>query len=146
MHPQKRLWPRAIILIDMNGFFCICWTARQPELRGKPVVVTNGNQGTCIITCSYEARRYGIKTGMRLKDAKKLCPFLIQSGTHPEKYVEVSTQIMEALHAVTPDIEIFSIDEAFLDITHCQRLYSSPIAAAERVKQIVTELVACPAL
>jgi DNA polymerase IV len=144
MELHRRLWPRAIILVDMNAFFASVEQRDNPELRGKPIAVTNGAQGSCIITCSYEARSYGIKTGMRLKEAKKLCPFLIQAPTHPEKYVEVSTQIMEALHTITPDIEIFSIDEAFLDITHCQRLYASPTAAAERVKQIVTAVSGLP--
>ena len=78
--------------------------------RGRPVAVTNGLQGTCIITCSYEARAYGICTGMRLKKARRLCPELIQCPADPGRYAAASTAIMAALQDVTPDIEVFSVD------------------------------------
>jgi DNA polymerase-4 len=71
------IWPRAIVLVDMNAFFASIEQRDRPEWRGRPVAITNGRQGTCIITCSYEARAYGIKTGMRLKKARRLCPELI---------------------------------------------------------------------
>ena len=74
------IWPRAIILVDMNAFFASVEQLDYPEWRGQPLAVTNGQQGTCIITSSYEARAYGIKTGMRIYDAKRLCPHLIASG------------------------------------------------------------------
>jgi len=64
-------WPRAIILMDMDAFFASVEQYDHPELRGQPVAITNGMQGTCIITCSYEARAYGIKTGMRIKEARQ---------------------------------------------------------------------------
>ena len=70
---NKDSWPRIIALVDMNSFFASIEQMDYPELYGRPVGVTNGLQGTCIITCSYEARSWGIKTGMRLKEAKKLC-------------------------------------------------------------------------
>lgn len=121
----------------MNAFFASVEQRDHPEWRGKPVVVTNGELGTCIITCSYEARKYGIKTGMRLREAKQRCPYLVHAPSRPEIYAQVSMQIMEALQQVTPDIEIFSIDEAFLDITKCQNIYSSPVEAAKLVKEII---------
>lgn len=130
-------WHKAIILIDMNAFFASVEQLDHPELRGQPVAVTNGEQGTCIITSSYEARAYGIKTGMRLREGRERCPTLVQCPARPRRYAEVSTNIMEALQDVTPDIEIFSVDEAFLDVTHCQRLYGSPIGIAHRAKQAV---------
>ena len=102
----------------MNAFFASVEQKDYPELRGQPIAVTNGEQGTCIITCSYEARAYGIKTGMRLNAAKELCPHLIQAPSRPKRYAEESRAIMSALTAVTPDNEIFSVDEAFLDVTH----------------------------
>ncbi|MDH3901254.1 MAG: DNA polymerase IV, partial [Gammaproteobacteria bacterium] len=107
------IWPRAIILVDMNAFFASIEQRDRPEWRGRPVAITNGRQGTCIITCSYEARAYGIKTGMRLKQARRLCPELIQCPARPERYAATSTAIMETLQEVTPDIEVFSVDEAF---------------------------------
>lgn len=130
-------WPRAIILVDMNAFFASIEQKDCPEWRGQPIAVTNGKQGTCIITASYEARAYGVKTGMRLKEARQLCPHLIQAPSRPERYIAVSSAIMEALTKVTPEIEIFSIDEAFLDVTHCQQLYGSPVRMAQMAKKCV---------
>jgi DNA polymerase-4 len=121
----------------MNAFFASIEQRDRPEWRGRPVAITNGNQGTCIITCSYEARAYGIKTGMRLKEARHLCPDLIQCPAHPERYAETSAAIMEALLDITPDIEIFSVDEAFLDVTRCQHLLGTPPYIAQLAKQSV---------
>jgi DNA polymerase-4 len=130
-------WPRAIILVDMNAFFASIEQLDHPEWRGRAVAVTNGKQGTCIITSSYEARSYGIKTGMRLKEAKRLCRHLIQAPARPERYVELSRAIMDALKVLTPDFEVFSVDEAFLDVTHCQLLYGTPEKMAALVKELV---------
>ena len=132
-------WPRAIMLIDMNAFFASIEQRDRPEWRGQPIVITNGVQGTCIITCSYEARIYGIKTGMRLKQALQLCPSLVRCPAHPERYAATSTAIMTALQDITPDIEIFSVDEAFLDISHCQRLLGTPLRIAHLAKRKVFE-------
>lgn len=133
-------WKRAIVHVDMNAFFASIEQLDFPELKGQPIGVINGESGTCIITCSYEARSYGIKTGMRLKEAKLLCPHFIACPARPYRYAALSSNIMEALKTITPDIEVFSVDEAFLDITHCQRLYVHPIEIAKRVKQIVYDV------
>jgi DNA polymerase-4 len=133
------IWPRAIVLVDMNAFFASIEQRDRPEWRGRPVAITNGRQGTCIITCSYEARAYGIKTGMRLKQARRLCPELIQCPARPERYAATSTAIMETLQEVTPDIEVFSVDEAFLDVTHCQRLSGTPLRMARHARRKVFE-------
>ena len=137
MNASIALWPRAIILVDMNCFFAAIEQQDCPEWRGRPVAVTNGEQGTCIITSSYEARAYGIKTGMRLNEARRLCPGIIQAPARPQRYATVSTAIMRALQEFTPDLEVFSVDEAFLDITQCQRLLGTPEHIAQRVKQTV---------
>ena len=134
--PQEK-WSRAIILVDMNAFFASVEQHDKPEWRGRPVAITNGLQGTCIITCSYEARAMGVKTGMRLKEAYEKCPTLIQCPAHPERYAKVSTLIMESLYSITPDVEIFSVDEAFLDVTHCQNLLGEPEVIARLVKEAV---------
>lgn len=144
LESQKQKWDRAIILVDMNAFFASIEQLDFPKLRGKPIAVTNGELGTCIITCSYEARKFGIKTGMRLKEAKRLCPALIQAPSRPERYTEISMRIMEALEQVTPTIEIFSVDEAFLDVTHCQNIYSSPVEAARLTQKIISEVSNLP--
>lgn len=132
-------WNRAIILIDMNAFFAAIEQRDYPEWYGQPLAITNGEQGTCIITCSYEARAYGIKTGMRLKEARARCPHLIQVPAHPRRYASVSRTIMMALTSITPDIEVFSVDEAFLDVTHCQSLLGSPENIGRLARQKVLE-------
>jgi len=133
------VWPRAIILVDMNAFFAAIEQRDRPEWRGRPLGITNGRQGTCIITCSYEARAYGVKTGMRLKQARQLCPGLIQCPADPRRYADTSTAIMQALGSISPDMEIFSVDEAFLDVTHCQRLLGPPAQIARLAKRKVFE-------
>ncbi len=125
--------------MDMNAFFCSVEQLDNPELQGRPIGITNGSQGTCIITCSYEARAFGIRTGMRLREAQRLCPDFIRIPSHPKRYAEVSSNIMDALTMLTPDLEVFSVDEAFLDITHCQRLMGSPERIAILTKQAVLE-------
>lgn len=143
-NPSDKYWSRAIILLDMNAFFASVEQRDNPNLRDKPVGITNGAQGTCLITASYEARAYGVKTGMRLKEALTLCPHLIAMPGRPRRYAEISETIMEALTSITPDIEIFSVDEAFLDITHCQRLWGNPETIGLMVKQKVEEVCGLP--
>lgn len=137
-------WERAIVLVDMNAFFASIEQLDHPELRGRPVGITNGQTGTCIITSSYEARAHGVRTGMRLKEARQLCPDILQIPARPERYARVSTDIMTALESVTPDLEVFSVDEAFLDVTHCQRLLGPPEVIARRVKDTVREASGLP--
>jgi DNA polymerase-4 len=133
-------WPRAIVLVDMNAFFASVEQRDFPELRGRPVAVTNGVQGSTIITCSYEARALGVKTGMRLKEARQCCPGPIQRPSRPQIYAAVSTAIMERLHGICPDMEVFSVDEAFLDVTNSQRLHGTPVRIAHLARRAVYEV------
>lgn len=133
-------WQRAIVFIDMDAFFASIEQHDRPELRDKPIGITNGTRGSCFITCSYEARNYGIKTGTRLREAKRLCPDVIQVPARPQRYAEVSANIMQALQVVTPDIEVFSVDEAFLDVTYCQKIYQHPLDAGRLAKQTIQQV------
>ena len=128
----------------MNAFFASVEQLDRPELRGRPIGITNGARGTTIITSSYEARSHGIKTGMRVKEALQLCSRFMQVPARPERYAAVSTAIMDALTSVTPDVEVFSVDEAFLDVTHCQSLWGTPEAIAERARQAVHQAAGLP--
>ena len=130
-------WSRIIALVDMDAFFASIEQARNPNLIGKPIGITNGVKGSCIITCSYEARSYGVHTGMRFKEAKKLCPSFIRLPSNPALYAKISTDIMNSLYEITPDIEIFSVDEAFLDMTYCKKIWNSPESIAEKIKEKV---------
>jgi len=128
-----------IALVDMNAFFASVEQHDHPEWQALPIAITNGVIGSTIITSSYEARAWGVKTGMRLKQARQLCPNLIQAPARPERYAEVSTNIMHAIIDVTPDIEVFSVDEAFLDITGCQHLWGSAHDIGMKIKTCVSE-------
>jgi DNA polymerase-4 len=131
-------WPSAILLIDMNAFFASVEQRDFPELRGRPVAVTNGTLGSCVITCSYEARAWGVSTGMRLKEAKSKCPELIQRPARPKVYAAISTDIMTSLgDNISPDIEIFSVDEAFLDMSTMGYIFKTPYEVAVAAKRVV---------
>ena len=130
-------WHRAFVFADMNAFFAGVEQMDNPALRGKPVVITNGMKGSCVITCSYEARAVGIYTGCHLKKARELCPQLIRRPSRPERYVQISTRIMRSMEQFSPDIEISSVDEVYLDVTHCQRLLGDPISIARNIKDII---------
>lgn len=138
--PGRQHWPRMIALIDMNAFFASLEQLDNPFWRGRPVAVTNGDRGTCCITCSYEARAFGVKTAMHMRKARELCPGLIQAPARPNRYAQVSTRIMKALEDISPEIEIFSVDEAFLDLTDCQKYYRHDVKKIGRlIKQKVFE-------
>ena len=131
-------WQRMIALVDMNAFFASVEQRDNPYWRGRPIAITNGDKGSCIITCSYEARAYGLKTGMRFKEGLQKCPSLIRVPTRPNAYADTSRAIMARLEDISPDIEVFSVDEAFLDMTHCQALYENdPYKVATAIKQAV---------
>ena len=120
---MKERWPRVILLADMDAFFASVEQVDHPQWRARPLALTNGKIGTCIITCSYPARAHGVRTGMHIREARRLCPDLIHASSRPRRYAEVSAAIMTALAAFTPEIEVFSVDEAFLDVTRCRRLW-----------------------
>jgi len=135
---QSQFWSRAIVFVDMDAFFASIEQLDDPGLRGRPVGITNGAQGTCLITSSYEARAFGIHTGMRLRQARRLCPELVQVPARPQRYTQVSTAIMTALQDISPDVEVFSVDEAFVDVTRCQRYWKKgPEYIARLAKQRV---------
>ena len=137
-------WKKIILHVDMNAFFASIEQRDNVALQGKPVAVTNGKHGSCIITCSYEARAFGIKTGMKFSDAKSLCPQIIRKSSNPKKYADTSTRIMNILQNISPDIEIFSVDEAFVDLTNCKKIYRSPLDVACIIKDKIYSDVCLP--
>jgi DNA polymerase-4 len=136
---SSRPWPRVIAMVDMNAFFAAIEQRDDPNLAGRPVAVTNGLVGTCVITCSYEARAFGVHTGMHIKAARRACPGLIRRPARPQRYAEISTRIMTILEGITPEVEVFSVDEAFLEVTRCQRLWGPPEAIARLIKERVRD-------
>lgn len=120
---------RVIMHVDMNAFFASVEQQHDPALRGKPIAVIGSVARTVITTASYEARAFGVKTGMTVWQAKQKCPQIILVTGDNRKYTYTSARIVEMMKQFTPLVEVFSIDEAFLDVTGSLSLYSS----AERI-------------
>ncbi len=119
----------------MNAFFASVEQQSNPELRGQPIAVIGAAKRTVITTCSYEARAFGVKTGMNSWEARQKCPQLIFVVGNNRKYTYTSTQIFAIMREFTPLVEVFSIDEAFLDVTGCLSLFGSPERIAKLIKE-----------
>ena len=111
-------WPRAIIHVDGDAFFTSCEEAIHAELRGKPII-TGGEQ---IVACaSYAAKALGIKRGVALHEAKQICPELVVLPSDYETYSLFSRRMFNIMRRFTPQVEEYSSDEAFADLTGMRR-------------------------
>jgi len=126
---------RVIFLVDMNAFYISCEMARNPELKGKPAAVAGDpkNRSGIILAANYDARKYGVKTTMLLHEAKRLCPNIIFVPPDHPYYSKMSGKVMDILRRYTPDIQINSIDEAWLDLTGCEALFGDPQTIAKKI-------------
>ncbi|MEX0974796.1 MAG: DNA polymerase IV [Bacillota bacterium] len=111
-------WPKVIILIDADAFFAAVEVRDHPEYRGKPVIVgaRPGTRGV-VSTCSYEARKYGVRSAMPISQAFRLCPQGIYVSPSMGKYQEASERMFAICENFTPMVEPVSIDEGYLDVT-----------------------------
>lgn len=114
-------WPRAILHIDADAFFVSCEQALDPSLKGRPVIT--GKERGIVSAMSYEAKALGVTRAMRLFEAKKICPDIVTLPSDYESYSLFSVRMFEIMRRFSPDIEEYSIDEAFLDITGLRGLY-----------------------
>ena len=126
---------RTIMHVDMNAFFASVEQQSKPSLRDKPVAVIGAQQRTVITTASYEARAYGVKVGMTVPEAKKLCPDIIFVAGNNKKYTDTCTRLVRLYADYTPLVEVYSVDEAFLDITGSLYLFGEPEDIAMRIKR-----------
>ena len=118
--------PRTILHIDLDAFYCAVEETRNPELRGKAFAVGGKPEERGVVaSCSYAARRMGVRSAMPMGKALRLCPGLIIVSSRHSLYSEVSHQVMERLHDLTSLVEQISIDEAFLDISDIRELPES---------------------
>src|SRR5512145_3168916 len=114
-------WPRAILHLDADAFFASCEQAIHPELRGRPVIT--GKERGIVAAASYEAKAKGVSRGVRLSDVKKICPDAVILPSDYETYSLLSVRMFEILRRFSPDVEEYSIDEAFVDLTGLRRTY-----------------------
>src|SRR5574337_684443 len=122
---------RTIFHVDMDAFFVSVEELFDPSLKGKAVIVggQRNERGVCS-AASYEARKFGVHSAMPLRTAAKLCPHAIFLDGHPERYREASEKVFAVLTHFSPQVEMASIDEAYLDMTGTARLHGPPLAAA----------------
>src|SRR5258706_2468158 len=106
-----------ILLVDMDAFFASVEQAHHPQLQGVPVIVCGDPSLRGVVTAaSYEARPSGVRAGMPLQEARRLCPEAHYVEGNPEKYVAISLALLNLYLSITPDVEPFSVDEAFLGV------------------------------
>jgi DNA polymerase IV (DinB-like DNA polymerase) len=134
---------RIIFHIDMDHFFTAVEEREHPEYKGKPVIVgANPKEGKgrgVVSTCNYEARKFGVRSGMPISKAWKLCPEAIYLPVNYELYVKVSNEIMNILREYSDKFEQWGIDEAFLDVTSKVRDYAEAETLARLVKKEIYE-------
>lgn len=131
----------AIGLMDLDAFFASVEQLDHPEWRGKPVIVGGSPEGRGVVsTASYEARPYGVHSAMPSAQAKRLCPHVIWTSGHFDRYREMSATVMDILADETPFVDQVSIDEAFFDITPGRFSRENPIEIASRISRRVSEL------
>ena len=127
---------RRILHIDLDAFFVSVEQVLNPDLKGKPVVVGGSPGGRGVVACaSYEARVYGLRAGMSLAVAQRLCPQAIFLCGSYYRYRDVSAAFMDILTGFAPDIEPLGLDEAYLDLTGFETLYGPVKATASRIKE-----------
>jgi len=127
---------RRILHIDMDAYFASLETQACPVLKGRPVIVgaLPGSRGA-VASASYEARAFGIRAGMPVAQAQRICPQAEYLACHPSLYIHTSRRILHHLLEVTPQVEMFSIDEAFLDVTDL-----CPDACGEKAEELAREI------
>jgi|YelNatPaOPRAMG01_1025707.scaffolds.fasta_scaffold10892_3 DNA polymerase-4 len=127
---------RQIIHIDMDAFYAAIEQKDNPALQGRPVIVGGDAQKRGVVSAaSYEARAYGVHSAMPISQAQKLCPQGIFLPVRMARYQEVSQQIFQILAEYTPLLEPLSLDEAFLDVTGCERLFGPARRIAQEIKR-----------
>ena len=127
----------AILHADLDAFYASVEQLFDPSLRGQPIAVGGG----VVLAASYEARRFGVRSGMPGRRARELCPQLQFVGGRFADYQRLGDAAIEVLRDFTPEVERISIDEAFADVAGSRRLFGTPLSIAKKIRhRIRTEL------
>ena len=126
--------PRSILHVDMDAFFASVEQQHDPALRGKPVLVGGSGQRGVVAAASYEAREFGVRSAMPMREALKRCPQAICVKPRMDQYQETSRQVFEIFRSITPMVEGLSLDEAFLDVTASHNLFGDAVSIAQRIR------------
>ncbi|HUO17500.1 MAG TPA: DNA polymerase IV [Verrucomicrobiae bacterium] len=133
---HQAAFPRTIFHVDMDAFFVSVEELYDPSLKGKAVVVGGQrNERGVVSAASYEARKFGVHSAMPLRTAARMCPHAVFVDGHPERYRESSEKVFKVLGAFSPQVEMASIDEAYLDMTGTARLHGPPLKAAHALHE-----------
>ncbi|WP_407408392.1 DNA polymerase IV [Peribacillus sp.] len=145
---MKDMYPKngkVILHVDMNSFYASVEMSYDESLKGKPLAIAGNveERRGIIVTCSYEARKYEVKTTMPIWQAKKLCPQLIIKKPNFERYRKASLAIFEVLRQYTEIVEPVSIDEGYLDISGCAE-WGSPLEIAKSIQERIYNTMDLP--
>ena len=136
---------KTILHIDFDSYFASCEQQFNPKLRGKPIGVTAQNGRTCIIAASREAKKLGVKSPSRTWEAQKLVPYMAFVPAQFERYWEITRKFLNICKDYSPFVELFSLDEVFMDVTLTSHLYNGPYGIVkiirERIKNEIGEYV-----
>ena len=131
-------------LVDCDSFFVSCEQAGNPELKNKPVCVLSNRDG-CVIARSREAKRMGIRMGLPYFMARQDFPNAIYVSGHHDLYGEISQKVMNLLREYSPTVEVYSVDEAFIDLTGLERLYRmNSVDIAKFIRQEIKDKIDIP--
>jgi DNA polymerase-4 len=122
-----------ILHVDMDAFYASVATRDRPDLQGVPVIVGGGHRGV-VLSANYPARAFGIRSGMSGRQAHDLCPQAVRVPGSFREFETVSRSVMEIFREVTPLVEAYSLDEAFLDVSGAVRRLGSPARIAEQIR------------
>lgn len=125
--------------VDLDAFFAAVEILDRPELKGKPLIIGHKGPRSVVSTCSYEARKFGVRSAMPMITALKLCPQAICVDGSYSRYSEVSKQVMNILSQTAPSIIQASIDEAYLDMSGTEKIYKDLIQTAKDLQERITK-------
>lgn len=131
---------RKIIHIDMDAFYASIEVRDDPSLKGLPIAVGGSSGRGVVMTASYEARKFGVRSAMPSVTAKRLCPDLIFVKSNMDKYREASNQIREIFYSYTDLVEPLSLDEAYLDVTDNKAGEEYASVIAEQIRKRIYEV------